>query len=529
MDVESLKQLLSTDKISRREFIQLTIASGMTVAAAETLFMQEAKAGPKRGGKIIVGGTMSTSESYDPGSFGVGDGSALGLYGAVYNNLLELGASGEFEGEIAESWEPSPDAKTWTFKLRKGVEFTNGKTVEAEDVVASLNHHRGEDSASAASGIVKEFTDVRADGKNTVVIELTAGNADLPALCSDYHLVMCPSKDGKIQFDTPIGTGAYTMETHELGVRMTLKRNPNYFKPDRGNFDEAEIVSIADPTAKNAALVSGSINVLHRAEVKTLPLLERTPNIAIDERTGTQHYTLPMRCDTAPFDNKDVRLALKHAINREEMLKTILAGHGAIANDSPITPANRYYDATLPQREYDLDKAKFHLKAAGMSTLNVDLHAADAAFNGAVDLGVLYKEHAKSAGININVVREPNDGYWSNVWMNKPWSACYWGGRPTEDWMFSLAYMTGAGWNDTFWSNKRFDELCIQARSELDQNKRREMYGEMQAIVRDDGGVVVPLYANVISARSTSIQHAEKISASFASDGWKCIERWWMA
>ncbi len=132
-----------------------------------------------------------------------------------------------------------------------------------------------------------------------------------------------------------------------------------------------------------------------------------------------------------------------------------------------------------------------------MSDLKVDLHVADAAFQGAVDAGLLYSEDAAKAGITLNIVREPNDGYWSNVWLVKPFCACYWGGRPTEDWMFSTAYAKGAPWNDTHWANEGFNELLVQARAELDNDKRRDMYHEMQALCRDDGGTVVPMFSKL--------------------------------
>jgi peptide/nickel transport system substrate-binding protein len=127
------------------------------------------------------------------------------------------------------------------------------------------------------------------------------------------------------------------------------------------------------------------------------------------------------------------------------------------------------------------------MKKAGMLDHTFNLHAADAAFAGAVDAAVLMKEQAKKAGININVVREPDDGYWSNVWMKKEWCMCYWGGRPIEDMMFSVAYSDGAPWNDTHWKNDRFNELLVSARAELDTDKRRRCtrrcrkYAEMTA------------------------------------------------
>jgi len=210
------------------------------------------------------------------------------------------------------------------------------------------------------------------------------------------------------------------------------------------------------------------------------------------------------------------------------MVKLILRGYGSLGNDHPIAPVNRYHAANLPQRKYDPDKAKFHLKKAGLSGHTFKLHAADAAFGGAVDTAVLFKEHAAKAGINIEVVREPNDGYWSNVWLKKSWCTCYWSGRPTEDMMFSTAYAADAKWNDTFWKNDRFNQLLKAARAELDDAKRREMYGECQKIVRDEGGVIVPMFADYVEASSDKLHHG-KVAGNWELDGQKLPERWWFA
>ena len=266
--------------------------------------------------------------------------------------------------------------------------------------------------------------------------------------------------------------------------------------------------------------------MMDRADLKTVHLLKRSKGINVMETVGYKHYTMPMRTDTAPFDKNDLRLALKYSLDREELVKKILRGHGVVGNDHPISPTNQYHAGDLAQRMYDPDKAKFHFKKAGMEGTTIQLSAADAAFPGAVDAAVLYKEHAAKAGIDIEVVREPNDGYWSNVWMKKGWCACYWGGRPTEDWMFTTAYAAGADWNDTFWKHDRFNELLLAARAELDSDKRRTMYYEMQEIVSNDGGVVVPMFANYVFAASDKIVPSEQMAGNWEIDGCKFAERW---
>ena len=160
-----------------------------------------------------------------------------------------------------------------------------------------------------------------------------------------------------------------------------------------------------------------------------------------------------------------------------------------------------FYAGDLEQRPYDSDKARFHLKKAGLDSLTVDFHTADAPFAGGVDAAVLYKEAALKSGIEINVVREPNDGYWSHVWNKKPFCLAQWGARPVPDMILSLVYASGAAWNESNFNHERFDTILVEARAELDEAKRAELYREMQMIIRDDCGVVIPFFKNYVYAR----------------------------
>ncbi len=274
-------------------------------------------------------------------------------------------------------------------------------------------------------------------------------------------------------------------------------------------------------------LYTGKVHVIDQVDPKTTHLLAKRPGVHVEESTGPLHYTFPMLMDIPPFNDNNVRLAIKYALDREKMLQLILKGHGTVGKDNPIGPSYRYYNKELTPFPYDPEKAKFHLKKAGLNDISVKLSAADAAFAGAVDAAVLFKEHAAKAGINIDVVRESNDGYWSSVWIKKPWCACYWAGYATEDMIFSTGYSPGAAWNDTHWDNAEFNKLLVQARAELDEAKRRVMYEEMQLLLRDQGGSVVPMFANAIDARTDKVAHG-KVSGIAAFDGRRIIERWWL-
>ncbi len=507
------------------------VLQGATALGAASLIgpfgASRALAQPKSGGALRIGiGHGNTTDTLDPAS--ITHLYTQTLFASLHCQLTEIDTDGSLIPELAESWEASADGATWTFQIRQGVEFHNGRTLTAEDVIASINHHRGDASESAAKPLLEPITEMRADGANTVVITLAAPNADFPFILSDYHLPILPASGDGIDM-SGVGAGGYVLESFEPGVRFSATRNPNYWKEGRAHFDSIEILAILDAAARQNALITDEVDLVDSVDLNTAALIQRAPNVTLLPVTGTQHYTFAMDTRAAPFNDNNVRLALKYGVKRQDLVDTILNGFGEVGNDHPIGRSNRFHHGELPQREFDPDRARFHLREAGLDSLEVSLSAADAAFPGAVDAAVLYSESAAEAGVTVNVVREPNDGYWSNVWMKKPYVAVYWGGRPTEDLMFSTAYASGASWNDSFWENARFNELLVAARAELDEDMRREMYHEMQQIVSDDGGVVIPMFASYVMAHSNALAHGEQVAANWNLDGFRCVERWWFA
>ncbi len=513
--------------LSRRGLLKTGAAAGVLAASGVQLKAQN------RGGTLRLGiAGANTTDSWD-GRTHSDSYMIMCAHGAVFDCLTEVAANGELVGELAESWEASPDAKVWTFKLRQGVTFHSGKPFNADDVIASLNMHVEEGASSAAQPIVSTIETMNKLGDHEIEFTLAAGNADFPFLLSDYHILMYPSDDISGAIASGNGTGLYKVESFDPGVRTLLSRVEGHYKDGQaGWFDSIEVVAINDASARMTALMTNQVDAVNRVDFQTEPLMRANPNINIFEVTGNQHYTFPMLTDLDPFSNLAVRRALKHAVNREEMVEKILQGHGRVANDHPIGPANQYFADELEQNSYDPDLARSILAEAGLDGLSIDLSASDAAFAGGVDAALLYQASAAAAGININVVQEPADGYWSNVWLKKPWCACYWSGRATEDWMFSSAYQEGVPWNDTQWDSNdsaRFQELLLSARAELDSDTRRTQYTEMQMIMSKEGGTVVPMYANYVDAHSKALTNSGTIGNVFQMDSSRMMERWWFA
>jgi peptide/nickel transport system substrate-binding protein len=530
---KKLQESFISGKISRRNFVSTSVAIGVSLAGATAVVNQVEAATPKSGGRLRMGITGgATSDVLDPGQ--ILDAYMINVsMGQVRPNMTKINPDGSVEGDLSSGWQASNGAKTWKFDVRQGVEFHNGKTLDSTDIVDSIRHHMGPDSKSGGSGVVSGIASIKEDGKYGVVVELNEGNGDLPILLSDYHLNICPSKgDGSIDWESGIGAGPYTLEEHEPGVRTLTKKFANYWNSGNDSyFDEVETLGINDPTARLAALSTGAVDAINNVPAKTASRLKSMVNVKTLISTGNKQCTMPMLCDVAPFDDQNVRNAMKHIINRQELLDKIFFGYGQLGNDNPVGPANYFRASTdeLPQREYDPEQAKYYLKQAGLSSLSVKFHAADTGFSGAVDAGALMRESAKAAGIDIEVVREPNDGYWSNVWMVKPWSACYWSGRPTEDWIFSQIYYSKADWNDTHWNNSSFDKLLVEARSETDEAKRRDKYVEMQRIVHNDGGLALPVFLSEIMGYRSNLSVPDQIANNWELDGHLAARRWWTA
>ena len=144
-------------------------------------------------------------------------------------------------------------------------------------------------------------------------------------------------------------------------------------------------------------------------------------------------------------------------------------------------------------------------------------------------MALLYSEHMKKAGLDLKVIREPDDGFWSHVWAQKPFFATRWSGRITEDAMLSTAYSAAAletGWNETYFNSPRLNELLESARVESEEARRREMYGEAQSLIRDEGGIVLPVFADWVDAASEKLGMGP-LSSEFDLDGCRCSERWW--
>jgi len=485
------------------------VLAGMGALAATTALTQpfgarRARAQePKKGGHMKLGiSSGHTSDSLNPTTWT--DTHAATVGAQIYNALVEIDDQRMPQPELAESWEPGDSPDVWRFTLRKGVTFHNGKELDAEDVIYSLGMHKGEESQSGAKAYMEQVTEMTADGKDKVVFKLVSANADFPFLISDYHLQIVPA--GFSDWANPVGTGPYKLKRYEPGVTAEVERNESYFKQGRAHVDSIETLCINDTTARMNALQSGEVHFINRVDNKTVSLLTRGGSLAVTSVSGGRFYPFVMITDREPLNDNNLRLALKHACDRERIMQTVLLGHGYVSADHPIPRIDPFFHSELKPFPYDPDKAKWYLKESGHDGYAIDLSTSDAAFAGAVDAAVLYKESAAAAGIEVNVIREAADNYWNDVWMKKPFCLSYWGGRPTADLMLSVAFESTAAWNDTFYKNEQFDQMLREARGIVDFDRRKQIYWTLQEILNNDGGYLVPMFADDLFAHVATLK-----------------------
>ncbi len=523
---ESLLRLAADNRVTRRDFMRYAGALGVSASTASVLWTQSAQAAPRRGGHLRIGSEGgSNTDSLDPRR-GIGTNQLTTTIMSVYDTLTYLDANTNPIPGLAESWE-SDDAKTWRFKIRKGVEFHNGKTLSVDDVLASYAYEDDDANTHGDSRAVMASMAERKKDGDSIIITLKTPNADLPTQLSAYGLLIGPAGTEGDAWNQPgVGTGPYRLKSFNPGVRAEVERHPNHYRDDEGFFDSAELLNIQDQASRTNALRTGEVDVINRPDPKTAGRLGKLPGIVLTEVPGNQHYTMPMRMDLDPFTNNDIRLALKYGIPRSEILKKILGGYGYLGNDHPIGKGQAYFNKDLPQRELDPDRARFHLKKAGLSKLDVTLSASDAPWVGAVDAAQLVQEAARPGGINVNIDRVAEDGYWTDTWLKAPWCLSYWGGRPTEDWMFQTAYSAESSWNETFMQHERFNKLLLLARGELNTELRRAMYYEMQEILHNEGGSVIPVFTSYLIGAKDTLAH-NALSGTFDLDTFRLVRKWW--
>ena len=490
--------------ISRRDFMHYMMAAGATAAASGTLFtgVSDAWANtPKRGGRVVFAGDQhGPNDTLDPALFT----SAVDYFRGrmYYGSLTRLTKNLGYEPELAEEVLSNDSATEWTFKIRKGVEFHNGKTLTADDVIYTMNRHMGADSISNASSLVAMVKEWKKVNDYEVKAILSSPNADLPIALGTFHFKIL--QDGAEDFSTAVGTGPYKVKEFKPGVRTVGERFGNYWG-EGGYLDEIEHFGIGDPVARLNAFLAGDVDAMVNLPPKAISQVESAPGKSVWSLESAAYINIACRKDMDMSGNHDLIMAMKHLMDRQRLVKGVYKGQASLGNDHPTGPAYFDHSPDIPQRMMDPDKAKFHFEKSGIGNTTVPIVAAEVA-PGAVDQCLFLQREAAKIGMNVDVQKVTTDGYWGAVWLKAPMCVVSWNMRPTANIMMTLAFKSDAAWNETYHQDPEFDKILVEVRGVTDAAKRKEMYHTLQEKIHNDNGSIIPLYRNYVDAVSDKVK-----------------------
>jgi peptide/nickel transport system substrate-binding protein len=489
---------------TRREVMGWMMAMGATATAAGAVFGAADKAWaetPKMGGKLIMAGDQhGPNDTLDPQLFT----SAVDYFRGrmFYGSLTRLTANLGYEPELAEEILSNDDATQWTFKLRRGVEFHDGKTMTADDVLYSMNRHTMEGTVSNANALVGMVESWEKVNDYEVRANLSSPNADLPIALGTFHFKII--QDGQTDFSTTVGTGPFMVKEFKPGVRTIGTKFANYWG-EGGYLDEIEHFGIGDSVARLNAFLNGDVDAMVNLSPKSIPTVEEAAGKEVWPVESSAYVNLACRMDMDVSNNVDMIMAMKLLMDRNRLVKGVLKGQGTLGNDHPIGKAYFDHCPDIPQRQLDPDQAKFHFDRSGIGNTPIPIVVADVA-PGAVEQALFLQREAAKIGMTIDVQKVTTDGYWGAVWLKAPICAVAWNMRPTANIMMSLAFKSDANWNETYHQNPQFDELLVAARGITDPAARKQAYCDLQTMIHEDNGSIIPLHRNYVDAAADYVR-----------------------
>ncbi len=537
---------LAAGKISRKEFVRRGTVLGLSLSALS--FIATACGGDDdaatptgatettAGGAPQAGGTLRTAQltpatALDP--LLVGEEGGLAILGQSAEYLAWSDSDLMLQPRIAESWEPNEDGSVWTFAIRQGVTFHDGTPLTAEDVVATMEFHLGNESnaLSALTGVLSAGNSKLVDDA-TVEFTLDAPNGNFPYLVSsdNYNLVILPKTFSGDWESTFLGTGPWKLEEYTPEVGVTYVRNPDYWDTSRIPLaDRSEVRFYEDEQARILALQGGEVDIVSNFSVAGGGALLEDPDVIVVEIRAAQHRVIHMRVDMEPFTDKRVRQAMALAIDRQALVDGLFDGRADLGNDSPFAPVYPSTDPSVPQRAQDVEQAKQLLQAAGKGDgFSVTLES----WQGfeIPDLAVLVQNAAEAIGVTVELQITDDGAYYGDFtyggsrWLDSPFGITDWGHRGVPNVFLSSALGSDGPWNAPHFKNAEFDALLSDYVAAFDLDAQRGVAGRIQQLLLDEAPGIIPYFyfhlagsKNVEGVEPTGMGHYDLSRAGFVS------------
>lgn len=517
--------------ISRRRFVQAgtgaALASGLIVPAASaspgprisfpaTRYQDE----PKTGGVLRYG--LSTDPSnFEPHISTGAASSAVKLM--VYAQLLTYDNDANLIGNLAEEFGWADDT-TYEVKIREGVTWHDGSPVTVDDVIFSYNRIMDPETAATLAPRLADVEALEAGDGNVVRFKLSQPNVTLPYVLADHSSMIVSQawiESGVDPKTTMMGCGPFKFTEWQPGVVIRLTRNENYFMEGLPYLDGIDFQPMADDNARVTALRSGTVDFIDYVPYTQMTILSEDPNFVFASDSTLGFGWLAFVHDMAPVDNVAVRQAFAYGMDREKMVTTAFAGHGAPITGGVIPEGWIGYSPDLEGMfAPDYERAKSLLKEAGLDTLAIDI-LSTSTYSVIARPAEAAQAELQQANINGTLQMQEWLTFRQTV-ADATYPVHVWGSSPAfNDPDFLSEYVGSNGFfaKQIHFSDERLDPLLVEGRQSRDEALRNEIYNEVQTIVAE----VLPW--TYLIRRTQGEAHATYVQgyAHIAGGGWTQI------
>ena len=480
--------------------LTLVVATGCSSSGSSDNTKAGAAGTPKKGGTLrvgIVGGSAKDSlDAHNPVTH-PDEARAISLY----DTLTTYDVQHKVEMSLADKITPSKDAKVWTVHLRDGLKFSDGSPITAKDVIFSFNRITDPKDPKAGATSLKDLdrAGMKAIDDQTVEIPFKVPFVTFKDAVAQYAAGIVP-----VGYDVkkPVGSGPFMFKSMTAGQQSTFVKNPNYWREGQPFVDSLVIIDFPDDTARVNALLGGQVDAIDQLPLGQINVVKSNAKLKVLESKTGSWIPFTMRVDQAPFNDPRVRQAFRLMVDRKQMVKQVLGGHGTVGNDM-YAPFDTCYPSKAPQRTQDIAKAKQLLAAAGKSNLSVTLTTSPAAA-GLVEAAQVFAQQAKAAGVTVEVKKVDPGEFYGDNYLKWTFSQDFWF---TRDYLPQSANsgFKSSPYNETHWDNSKWNDLVNQANATLDQTKRCDLVQQAQKIEYDEGGYIIWGFPNNLDAHAANV------------------------
>jgi peptide/nickel transport system substrate-binding protein len=451
----------------------------------------------KKGGTLkFVYTDTSAAETTDP-SVQTGIAVSQPALNNSYDRLTYIvPGTWQVRPRLAVSWSAAANGRIWTFKLRPGVKFHNGKPLTSKDVAWSFRHVLDKSNGSSAYAVLSAELDpsgIKTPNAHTVVFHLKKPDVQFPIMCGVYQVGIYPN--GVDPKKNPIGTGPFMIKSWHPTLGWQIVRNPHYWVPGLPYLDGVQAVYISDPNTKVQAVTNGDADISDRIPLTQVSSLQKNSALKLFTLPGAVFIDYSTDHTQAPWTDVRVQQAFKIAVDRRALMQAAIQGHGTLTGDVPELPSDPFYPPQRGIPKQNIAQAKQLLAAAGHSSgIQVTLTTANT-YPGTVEMVTALKSIVAPAGIDININQVPTDTFWSNNWLHDPAFTSYWNHRPPGQ-ILNLLYRQGAVWNESKFESPTLDKTIDAGLATLNPTKSRAIFRKALDMVATQSGVGISFHVN---------------------------------